>query len=181
MKKILVTGSNGYIGHNLVKLLQLAGHYVVGLDRRDAGFNIGDEFIHQNILDSNPIKGEFDTVIHLAALVQVGGGQKAMMEYYRTNVVGTMNMLERIDYDNFIFASTCQTKAPHVYGSTKRMAETIVWQYCELNHKKHTIFRFGNVAGTAGYKPTNPDGLLDRKSTRLNSSHMSESRMPSSA
>ena len=158
MKKILVTGSNGYIGHNLIKLLQLSGHYVVGLDYRDCGFNIGDEFIHQNILDTNRINTQFDTVIHLAALVQVGGGQKAMMDYYRTNVIGTMNMLEYFDYDNFIFASTCQAFESNVYGTTKRLAEQIIRQYAELNDIDYTIFRFGNVLG--GTNLTNTDGLL---------------------
>ena len=43
MKKILVTGSNGYIGQHLVKYLQLNGYYVVGLDRVDRGINLGDE------------------------------------------------------------------------------------------------------------------------------------------
>jgi UDP-glucose 4-epimerase len=158
MKKVLVTGSNGYIGHNLVKQLQLKGHYVVGLDGRDCIMNIGDEFIHQNILDTNQIEGDFDTVIHLAALVQVGMGEKAMMDYYRTNVVGTMNILERVDYKNFIFASTCQAEMLNVYGSTKRMAEYIIRQYCERNSKSYSIFRFGNVIG--GQNLTNTDGLM---------------------
>lgn len=160
MKKILVTGSNGYIGQHLVKYLQLSGYYVVGLDRVDRGINIGDEFIHQDILDTNRIDGEYDTVVHLAALIQVSGGQKAMMDYYRTNVIGTMNMLERLDYKNFIFASTCQVGESHVYGSTKNIGEVIVQQYCEFNDKSHTIFRFGNVVGHEGFPPTNTDGLL---------------------
>ena len=158
MKKILVTGSNGYIGLNLVKYLQQKFYYVVGLDKRDLVLNLGDEFIHQDILDTKLLDDEYDTVIHLAALVQVGGGQKAMMDYYRTNVVGTMNMLERLSYKNFIFASTCQAYLPHVYGSSKLMAESIIRQYAELNDKKYTIFRFGNVVG--GTNLTNTDGLM---------------------
>ena len=158
MKKILVTGSNGYIGLNLVKYLQQKFYYVVGLDKRDLVLNLGDEFIHQNILDTNRIKIHFDTVVHLAALVQVGGGQKAMMDYYRTNVIGTMNMLEYFDYDNFIFASTCQAFEMNVYGTTKRLAEQIIRQYAELNDIDYTIFRFGNVMGEGNL--TNTDGLL---------------------
>lgn len=161
MKKILVTGSNGYIGKHTVKYLQKAGYYVVGLDMVDQGVNLGDEFIHMNIQRSGLIEGEYDTVIHLAALVQVGGGQKSMMEYYRTNVVGTMNMLENVTYKKFIFASTCQASyRTHVYGQSKFCAEGIVTQYCELNNKDYTIFRFGNVVGTDGFEPTNTDGLL---------------------
>ena len=58
MKKILVTGSNGYIGKHLVKFLQKKGYYVVGLDMRDEGVNLGDEFIHMNVQRSNQIEGE---------------------------------------------------------------------------------------------------------------------------
>ena len=86
MKKILVTGSNGYIGLNLVKYLQQKFYYVVGLDKRDLVFNLGDEFIHQDILDTKLLNDEYDTIIHLAALVQVGGGQKAMIDRKSTRL-----------------------------------------------------------------------------------------------
>lgn len=160
-KNILVTGSSGYIGKHLCLYLAKCGYHVTGLDM--VGEGVGCHvFLHRNILTGRQVQGEFDTVIHLAALVQVAGGQRAMMDYYRTNVVGTMNMLEKLDYKNFIFASTCQAQMldNHVYGTTKGIAEVTVRQYCQLNNKKHTIFRFGNVMGTAGYAPTNTDGLL---------------------
>ena len=162
MKRVLVTGCNGYIGSNLVQYLQKKYCWVTGLDRTTRDYNRGDEFISQNILDTKELVdeygNEYDTVVHLAALVQVGMGEKAMMDYYRTNVVGTMNLLERVRYKNFIFASTCQAEMPNVYGSTKRMAESIIRQYCERNNKNYTIFRFGNVVG--GKNLTNTDGLM---------------------
>ena len=37
------------------------------------------------------------------------------------------------------------------------------------------------LGAAAGMRPAEPDDVADRKSTRLNSSHVSESRMPSSA
>lgn len=159
MKKILITGSNGYIGRNLTKYLQSNLElYIVGLDRVDLIVNLGDQFLHQSLLDSHSISGEYDTVIHLAAFVQVGGGQKAPMDYYRNNIVGTINLLERVDYKNFIFASTCQAHGEHVYGMTKMIGENIIRQYCELNNKPYSIFRFGNVLG--GDYLTNTDGLM---------------------
>lgn len=162
MKKVLVTGCNGYIGSNLVEHLQKKYCWVTGLDRVTRDYNRGDVFVLQNILDTNNLDDEsgteYDTVIHLAALVQVGMGEKAMMDYYRTNVIGTMNMLERVQYKNFIFASTCQGEFNNVYGSTKRVAEQIIRQYCERNNKNYSIFRFGNVVG--GKNLTNTDGLM---------------------
>jgi UDP-glucose 4-epimerase len=160
MKKVLVTGSSGYIGQHLCLYLSKLGYEVVGLDRNDIGGVGCHTFIHQSILDTNDIPGDYGAVVHLAALVQVGMGQMSMMEYYRTNVVGTMNMLERLQYDTFIFASTCQANQSHNYGKTKLMGEHLVKDFCDNRCVPHTIFRFGNVAGTAGYGPTNTDGLM---------------------
>lgn len=158
MKKILVTGSSGYIGQHVCAWLAKK-HHITGVDRIVDGTGC-HKFIHQDILDTNQIPGEYDAVVHLAALVQVGMGEKCMMDYYRTNVVGTMNILERVEYKNFIFASTCQVYAKHVYGATKLAGERIVRKYCELNDKASTIFRFGNVVGSGGYHFTNTDGLM---------------------
>lgn len=163
MKNILITGGAGYIGKHLATFLISRGYKVDVIDRKPDDGDLSEyaNYIQQDILDNKRIEAEYDTVVHLAALVQVGGGQKAAMDYYRTNVVGTMNMLERVQYDNFIFASTCQVDGAHVYGHTKHIAEGIVRQYCSLNDKKHTIFRFGNVIGRDyDYQPTNHDGLM---------------------
>lgn len=159
MKKILVTGSSGYIGSHLCAYLAKLGYNVTGLDCFVGGTGC-HEFIHQDITDGDEIEGEYDSVVHLAALVQVGMGQKHMMTYYRNNVMGTMHVLERAKYDNFIFASTCQANEPHTYGKTKLVGEHIVRDYCEFKYVPYTIFRFGNVAGSAGYRPTNRDGLM---------------------
>jgi UDP-glucose 4-epimerase len=154
MKKVLVTGSSGYIGQHLCLYLSKLGYEVIGLDRRDIGGVGCSEFIRQDILDTNDIPGDYDAVVHLAALVQVGMGQIAMMDYYRTN------LLERLQYDTFVFASTCQANQSHNYGKTKLIGEHLVKDFCDNRCVPHTIFRFGNVAGTAGYGPTNTDGLL---------------------
>jgi UDP-glucose 4-epimerase len=119
------------------------------------------EFIGQNILENSEITGEYDTVIHLAGLVNVGMSMQAPMEYYRNNVIGTLNMLERVGYKHFIFASTgAATDPASPYGMSKFVSEQLVRQYCKLNNKKCTIFRFYNVIGTNGYEPTNVDGLM---------------------
>ena len=41
-----------------------------------------------------------------------------------------------------------------------RVTEDMVREYCQLNNKDCTIFRFYNVIGSAGYDPTNMDGLM---------------------
>jgi len=162
MKKILITGSSGYIGRHLASLLYAYDEYeTTGLDRVYRPQPVNSEFIEQNILENMDIPGEFDTVVHLAGLVNVSVSMQAPMDYYRTNVIGTLNMLERTQYEHFIFASTGAATNPYSpYGMSKLVTEGLVRQYCTLNNKKCTIFRFYNVIGTAGYQPTNVDGLM---------------------
>ena len=159
MKKILITGSSGYIGRHLLESV-LRGCYTVGLDRVFKP-QIADRFIQQDILEGKCIDGEFDAVVHLAALVNVGDSVKYPMRYYDTNVTGTLKMLQNVDYKHFIFASTgAAENSISPYALSKRVTEDMVRQYCKLNNKDCTIFRFYNVIGSAGYEPTNMDGLM---------------------
>lgn len=68
--KILVTGSNGFLGRELVKQLKKQNHIVVGLDKdRDS---LSNKFIQQNLLESVKTREDsFDVCIHLAS--SVGG------------------------------------------------------------------------------------------------------------
>jgi UDP-glucose 4-epimerase len=134
--------------------------YTVGLDRVFKP-QIADKFVQQDILEGKVVEGEFDTVVHLAALVNVGDSVKNPMRYYETNVTGTLKMLENVDYKHFIFASTgAAENSISPYALSKRATEDMVRQYCKLNDKECTMFRFYNVIGSAGYDPTNMDGLM---------------------
>jgi UDP-glucose 4-epimerase len=162
MNKILITGSSGYIGRHLSALLAVYDddYHLTGIDKTWRK-QMCSEFHEQNILENIDIPGKFNTVVHLAGLVNVGMSMQAPMDYYRTNVVGTLNMLERTQFEHFIFASTGAATNPYSpYGLSKLVAEQLVRQYCTLNNKKCTIFRFYNVIGTNGYPPTNVDGLM---------------------
>lgn len=159
MKKVLITGSSGYIGRHLANMLS-DDHEVTGFDVKYAP-QIGVWFHEQNINNMVCLDEHYDAVVHLAALVNVGDSMKWPMRYYQTNVAGTLNVLERVSYDNFIFASTGAASHPtSPYGLSKKVTESLVRNYCTLNDKGHTIFRFYNVIGSAGYQPTNHDGLM---------------------
>ncbi len=72
MKKILITGSSGYIGSHLSKMLMDTLQYEVhGLDVNEPQYPI-HKFHKQDINRLFTLDEEFDTVIHLAALVRVG-------------------------------------------------------------------------------------------------------------
>jgi UDP-glucose 4-epimerase len=158
MKQVLITGSSGYIGQHLVSLLK-DQYLLTGLDNRKL------DNVELHVVDINNLSRfkdvEYDTVVHLAALVNVGESVNRPIDYYQTNVTGTLNVLKTIKCQNYVFASTGAAEQPgSPYGLSKRMAEDIVRHYCERNGINYTIFRFYNVIGTAGFAPTNPDGLF---------------------
>jgi UDP-glucose 4-epimerase len=160
MKKILITGNSGYIGSHLSKMLD--GQYeIVGLDIKDPQYKVSRHF-NRNIKDQFTLKKEhFDAVIHLAALVNVGESQKTPTDYYLTNMIGSLNLLSWVDTDNFIFASTgAAEKCESAYGTSKKAAEDCIKEMCTYRNIPYTIFRFYNVIGSDGFKPTNPDGLM---------------------
>jgi len=160
MKKVLVTGCSGYIGSHLCKRLE--GEYeVYGLDVRQNEHPV-TQFFQVDINRPLEVGFEFDAVVHLAALVNVSQSEKMPIQYYITNLNGTMNVLNKINTKNFIFASTGAAESCNsAYGISKRAAEDVVKEYCTVhNPTPYTIFRFYNVIGSSGYAPTNPDGLM---------------------
>jgi len=160
MKKVLITGCSGYIGSHLCKLLENE-YEVHGLDIRPPQHPVA-KFIEQDINRIFTVEDEYDCVIHLAALVNVGESERMPIPYYITNLNGTMNVVNKIKTKNFVFASTGAAEhCESAYGVSKRAAEDVVVEYF-TNHRPtpYTIFRFYNVIGTSGYPPTNPDGLM---------------------
>lgn len=169
-KTVLVTGCSGYIGSHLTKLLTYDNDYrVFGLDLNDPQTEL-THFLKQDInrpiqqyfTDTEGTPLVFDAVIHLAAKVNVSESERMPIQYYITNLNGTMNVLNKIETKNFIFASTGAAEAcQSAYGISKRAAEDVVQEYCTQHKPKDfTIFRFYNVIGTNGFNPTNPDGLM---------------------
>lgn len=163
MKKVLITGCSGYIGSHLVNLLK-DDYDIWGLDLFPPRVEIKEnQFIQHDI--NHPFgefPEEFDTVIHLAARVRVNESKQVPIQYYITNLNGTMNVLAKIKTKNFIFSSTGVAEyCNDPYGTSKKAAEDVVTEYCTTHNKQDfTIFRFYNVAGVDGFSPTNPDGLM---------------------
>jgi UDP-glucose 4-epimerase len=160
MKKVLITGCSGYIGSHLCKRLE-SEYEIYGLDIRSNEHPV-TQFFQVDINRPLEVGFEFDAVVHLAALVNVGQSEEMPIQYYITNLNGTMNVLNKIQTKNFIFASTgAAALCESAYGVSKRAAEDVVREYCTVhNPTPYTIFRFYNVIGSSGYAPTNPDGLM---------------------
>lgn len=163
--KVLITGNSGYIGSHLTQLLNKRTDLeLYGLDRNAPLLPV-KEHSRNNIAMPGyflwPKDFEFDCVIHLAAEVAVGRSVTNPIVYYQTNTLGTLRVLQDLKCKQFIHASTGSAgPMNNPYGISKRAAEEIVDQYCKERAIPFTTFRFFNVTGTDGIKPTNKDGLM---------------------
>ena len=163
--KILITGNSGYIGSHLTQLLNKRSDLeLYGLDRNTPLLPV-KEHSQNNITMPGyflwPRDFEFDCIIHLAAEVAVGRSVTNPIVYYQTNALGTLRILQDLKCKRFVHASTGSAgPMNNPYGISKRASEEIVDQYCKEHNIPFTTFRFYNVAGSDGIKPTNPDGLM---------------------
>lgn len=163
MIRVLVTGNSGYIGSHLSQILKKDSNIEIhGLDKKNLIIPL-HKFINQDIIeDTNWVESnDYDCIVHLAAEVSVGESVKNPTLYYTTNILGTLNVLQNIKTKNFICASTgAAVGMESPYGISKRAMEDVVQQFCNKHKIPYTIFRFYNVIGSDGIKPTNPDGLF---------------------
>ena len=122
------------------------------------------------------IKNKIDSVIHLAANLIIGEGEKYPKKYFKNNVLGTKNLLkscENTGVKNLVFSSTAAVykdgqykvnensiiKPKSVYGKTKIKAEKIIKQFCKRNKINYCILRYFNIAGSS---PSGKIGLINK-------------------
>lgn len=150
--KVLVTGATGYIGSHVCKLLKEHGHHVTAWDTNIHGeYNdiraYCDQFWPVDV-NTRRVRGEYDAVVHLAGRSVVPQSLLEPTEYYRVNVMGTANLLERVQTDHILFASTSSAwEMASPYARSKVAAEDVIKEKAN----GHTIFRFFNVSGTDGH------------------------------
>ncbi len=98
MKKIVITGSVGFIGSALVKSLR-DKYEIIGIDR--VKYNTEDEniayhdFYHQDINKPLPNFKDIYAVIHLAARPGVRDSRKMFKEVCEDNILGTQRIIEK--------------------------------------------------------------------------------------
>ena len=140
--KILITGSRGYIGYNLVDYLKKMEPEteIIGLDpcsHPDSRSRHSNQFtIHENILDAE-LPLDIDIVIHLAGKTGVGDSwdPNNIKSYYESNVLASQKIFHtysRPPYKSDIpilyatSSSVNEMKSP--YAMTKAMVESIAPQ-----------------------------------------------------
>ena len=164
MKKLLITGGNGFLGKNLA--LKLKGEYEVYLASRNnkqnaAAKNItGCNVLPMDVSNINSVRDVISEikpaiVIHAAATKFVDLSETYPMETIDINVVGSQNIC-RVSIENnveyVVGISTDKASPPirNIYGMTKGIMEKM---FCLMNEKSNTKFtcvRYGNVAWSTG-------------------------------
>jgi len=171
-EKILVTGSNGFLGRWIVPLLEGEGKKVYGIEK-----NVTEKSEHlfkadiTNFAAVQKIVGKVrpDYCIHLAAYARVSLAEKNAPECFETNIKGTWNLLEACRKSNvkgFVLASTTKVygqqkeeliseeiplKPAKVYATTKACAETITKNYFYDFGIPTVSLRNSNVYGPKDY------------------------------
>lgn len=118
MKKVLITGHEGFVGSNLVSVLDQKKYQITGLSRvlqKDTNvIQIKKDILRVN--DSDVAKNSI--IIHLAAITDIKYCEQHPVECFKVNALGTQNLLElaRKKDGGFIYISTS-----HVYGKPKKL------------------------------------------------------------
>ncbi|WP_026555397.1 polysaccharide biosynthesis protein [Arthrobacter sp. 35W] len=171
-KRVLVTGAGGSIGSELCR--QLHGfdpEELIMLDRDESGLQHtqlsisghgllnGKDTVLADIRDAESLKKIFadrrpQVVFHAAALKHAPLLQQYPEEAWKTNVLGTLNVLhaaQSVDVETFVNISTDKAASPiTALGHSKHAAEKLTaWMGLQTG-KRYVSVRFGNVIGSRG-------------------------------
>lgn len=173
-KSILITGGTGSFGKNFVNYLlknKFPFSRIIIFSRDEfKQYQLQKELNfkkHQNlrfflgdIRDQQRLKMAFedvDYIIHAAALKQVPTAEYNPIEFVKTNVIGSQNIIEAaidLNVKKVIALSTDKASSPiNLYGATKLCADKLFLSANTLVGKKKISFsvvRYGNVFGSRG-------------------------------
>ena len=175
--KTLVTGGCGFIGSHLVDLLLSKGAEVTVLDNFSTGRpqNLAHQKDHPKLSVHKADIAEFDQIVdhfegidrvyHIAALADIVPSIQRPMDYHRSNVDGTINVLaasrqhgiKRLVYaassscygipDHYPTPETSEIRPEYPYALTKWLGEEYVLQWNKIYNMATTSCRFFNVYG----------------------------------
>lgn len=142
MSNILVTGSKGFIGKNLLKRLDRNNFDILEFNRNDSL-----DTLEKKILQS-------DFIVHLAGEVRPNSSSD---DFKNSNILLTQKIIELLKKHDkdipFLMSSTIHAKLlKNEYGKTKREAEVLVEKYSKETDVKCFIYRLPHVFGE-GCKP----------------------------
>jgi UDP-glucose-4-epimerase GalE len=171
--KILVTGGAGYIGSHTVRLLLKQGHDVRVVDNLSKGHrhNVPKGCLHEldlactRELSELLRRGQYDAVIHFAALIAVGESMREPERYFANNLGSSLSLLTAMSeagVKRIVFSSTAAVYGnPHttpilesfpiqpvnLYGESKVMVETLLRWFDITRQIRSVSLRYFNASG----------------------------------
>ena len=173
--RVLITGGAGYVGSHVCFALREAGHHPVVFDNLLRGHQqvvdrLEVPFIEGDLCQPGDIEramrhGDFDAVIHAAAVNHAGESMRDPGLYYSINVSGTQRLLDAmraVACRRLIYASSAAVygapsstpvsedapKAPlSPYGHTKLACENMIRSYASAYRLEALCLRYFSVAG----------------------------------
>jgi len=187
MNNILVTGGAGYIGSHIVEQLVKTKARIIIIDNLATGYkkliNKKAIFVKGDIknfkkLSKTVNKYKIDSIIHLAAYLNISEAETNKKKYYQNNVTGTLNLVKCCKSSNIksiVFSSSCSIYGDTIgavdenkranpkgyYARTKYEGEKIITKYAKKYNYKYAILRYFNIAGASS----------SNKIGEINSSH----------
>ena len=171
-KRVLVTGAGGSIGSELCRQIAKFGPAeLIMLDRDETGLQQSQlsisgnglldtkEVVLADIRDPEALRAIFEdrrpeVVFHAAALKHLPMLEQYPDEAWKTNVLGTQNVLDAskaVGVTTFVNISTDKAANPtSVLGHSKRLAERLTAWTADETGARYLSVRFGNVLGSRG-------------------------------
>lgn len=171
-RRVLVTGAGGSIGSELCRQIARFGPArLFMLDRDESGLQgtemslsghgllDSDDIILADIRDHAALTEAFErarpeVVFHAAALKHLPLLEAHPLEAWKSNVIGTLNVLsaaEAVEVSTFVNISTDKAANPTcVLGYSKRLAERLTADFARRASGRYVSVRFGNVLGSRG-------------------------------
>ncbi|GAA1966004.1 nucleoside-diphosphate sugar epimerase/dehydratase [Terrabacter lapilli] len=171
-RRVLVTGAGGSIGSELCRQIARFGpSRLFMLDRDESGLQAtemslsghglldSDDIILADIRDTEALAAAFEkarpeVVFHAAALKHLPLLESHPLEAWKSNVIGTLNVLtaaEAVGVSTFVNISTDKAANPTcVLGYSKRLAERLTADFARRAQGRYVSVRFGNVLGSRG-------------------------------
>jgi UDP-glucose 4-epimerase len=174
--RTLVVGGAGYIGSVVAKHLLEAGHDVTVADNLSKGHRwaVPDEAEFRSVDVRDPealtavVSEGFDAVLHFAALSLVGESVAEPVRYFKTNVGGSLNLLDAMRAGGcrrLVFSSTAAvygepetipipesapTRPTNPYGASKIAVDMAIGYEAAASGLGAVSLRYFNVAGASG-------------------------------
>lgn len=144
MAKILVTGSRGTLGTRLVEVLKYRGHDVWEVDLQHY---LGDKYIRADISEYRQLERvfeqDYDYVFHLAAEFGRINGEHYYDTLWKTNVIGTRNILEWQLKKGFKLVFTSSSE---IYGEAIEplLTEDLPLKKTIIQHNDYALTKWAN-------------------------------------